>query len=157
MKIKSHALGALTAHGTDGRRHLLHRRRALRAALDTLFQRLDVLCGGVRTALFNHRAGLVDNWLRHVQDVRDLHEAFLSTLPPEHRVNALVELNVLEQARNVCRTTVVQDAWQRAQPLTVHGWIYGLKDGLIRDLGMNVSRADDLMPRYAAALEALAS
>ncbi len=112
-------------------------------------------CGGVRTALFNHRAGLVDNWLRHVQDVRDLHEAFLSTLPPEHRVNALVELNVLEQARNVCRTTVVQDAWQRGQQVVVHGWVYGLHNGLLEDLAINAGAADDVAPAYDNALAGL--
>ena len=72
-------------------------------------------CGGIRAAMTNQRAGLVDNWLRHVQDVRDAHEVFLESLPEDSRVDALVELNVLEQARNVCRTTVVADAWHRGQ------------------------------------------
>ena len=79
-------------------------------------------CGGVRAAMENRRAGLVDNWLRHVQDVRDLHDGFLAGLHESLRVDALVELNVLEQARNVCRTTVVADAWQRGQSVVVHGW-----------------------------------
>ncbi|MBI5255068.1 MAG: carbonate dehydratase [Burkholderiales bacterium] len=110
-------------------------------------------CGGVRTALFNHRAGLVDNWLRHVQDVRDQHLAFLDPLEPAQRVNALVELNVLEQARNVCRTSIVQDAWQRGQEVVVHGWVYGLHNGLLEDLTLTVSHADQVGPAYENALQ----
>jgi len=91
-------------------------------------------CGGVRAALEDQRHGLVDNWLRHIQDVRDVHEATLAALPPEERLDRLCELNVGEQVVNVARTTVVQDAWARGQPLSVRGWIYGLKDGLLRDL-----------------------
>ena len=112
-------------------------------------------CGGVKAALERARVGLVDLWLRHVQDVHVRHLRAVDTLPPELRHDRLCELNVIEQVANVAQTVVVQDAWQRGQPLTVHGWIYGLKNGLIRDLGMNVSRPDDLMPRYVTALEAL--
>jgi carbonic anhydrase len=91
-------------------------------------------CGGVRAALQDERHGLVDNWLRHIQDVRDLHAPALAALPPAERLDRLCELNVMEQVVNVARTTVVQDAWSRGQPLTVRGWIYGLRDGLLRDL-----------------------
>lgn len=112
-------------------------------------------CGGVKAALERARVGLVDLWLRHVQDVHVRHLQAVDELPPELRHDRLCELNVIEQVANVVQTVVVQDAWRRGQRLTVHGWIYGLQDGLIRDLGVNVSRHDDLMPRYVAALEAL--
>jgi len=114
-------------------------------------------CGGVKAALERQRVGLVDIWLRHVRDVHDKHVAAVDALPPEKQQDRLCELNVLEQVANVCQTFVVQDAWQRGQPLTVHGWIYGLKDGLMRDLGLTVRRQEDFAPRYAAALDALAS
>ncbi len=112
-------------------------------------------CGGIRAAMNNQRAGLVDNWLRHVQDVRDAHEDFLASLPEGHRVDALVELNVLEQARNVCRTTVVADAWQRGQSVVVHGWVYGLHNGLLQDMCITSSSSDEVTPAYARALAAL--
>ena len=112
-------------------------------------------CGGVKAALERARVGLVDLWLRHVQDVHVRHLQAVDGLPPELRHDRLCELNVIEQVANVAQTVVVQDAWRRGQRLTVHGWIYGLQDGLIRDLGMNVSRPEDLMPRYVAALDAL--
>jgi carbonic anhydrase len=112
-------------------------------------------CGGVQAALRGERIGLVDIWLRHVQDVRDKHLADLRSLADEAQQDRLCELNVLEQAANICQTHVVQDAWQRGQPLTVHGWIYGLKDGLVHDLGLTVRRSEDLLPRYGAALAAL--
>jgi carbonic anhydrase len=112
-------------------------------------------CGGVRAALNNQRAGLVDNWLRHVQDVRDAHEAFLASLPEPLQVDALVELNVLEQARNVCRTTVARDAWQRGQAVVVHGWVYGLDNGLLEDLCITAASAEDVMPAYDRALKLL--
>ncbi|MGL1834011.1 carbonate dehydratase [Rhodocyclaceae bacterium SMB388] len=114
-------------------------------------------CGGVKAALDRARVGLVDLWLRHVQDVHVRHVKVVDALPPELRYDRLCELNVIEQVANVAQTVVVQDAWQRGQHLTVHGWIYGLKNGLIRDLGMNVSRSEELMPHYVAALEALGS
>jgi len=112
-------------------------------------------CGGVKTALNRERAGLVDIWLRHVRDVHEKHLALIDGLPAERRHDRLCELNVLEQVANVCQTFVVQDAWARGQPLTVHGWIYGLQDGLMRDLGFTVHRCADLPGQYAAALEAL--
>ena len=110
-------------------------------------------CGGVLAALRNDKLGLIDNWLRHVQDVRDVHRARLDSLATEaERHEWLCELNVVEQAANVCRTTVVQDAWARGQELTVHGLIYGLKDGLLRDLGMRVSGPEELDARREEAL-----
>jgi carbonic anhydrase len=112
-------------------------------------------CGGVKAALTNQRAGLVDNWLRHVQDVRDQHRAFLEQLDPALRVNALCELNVLEQSRNVCRTTIVEDAWRRGQSVTVHGWVYGLHNGLLGDLSLTVSNSEQMQDAYLAALAAL--
>lgn len=112
-------------------------------------------CGGIRAAMTNQRAGLVDNWLRHVQDVRDLQEEFLNGLDENLRVDALVELNVLEQARNVCRTTVVTDAWQRGQSVVVHGWVYGLDNGLLQDMRITVANSDEMAGAYALALQAL--
>ena len=113
-------------------------------------------CGGVRAALRGDRHGLVDNWLRHVQDVRDKHESLLKSLDNEvERSDRLCELNVIEQVLNVCHSMIVQDAWNRDQKLTVHGWIYGLKDGLMRDLGLTVSASEDLDERYRTALAAL--
>ena len=112
-------------------------------------------CGGVKAALNNLRVGLADNWLRHIQDVRNTHRAFLEQVPQERRVDALVELNVLEQARNVCRTTIVEDAWQRGQEVVIHGWVYGLHDGLLEDLRITVSKPQDIEPAYERALEAL--
>ena len=113
-------------------------------------------CGGVGAALKKERIGLVDIWLRHVQDVHAKHAGNVNRLPPENRHDRLCELNVLEQVINVCQTYVVQDAWRRGQSLTVHGWIYGLKDGLMHDLGITVHRPEDLQARYDAALQALA-
>jgi carbonic anhydrase len=109
-------------------------------------------CGGVRAAMTNQRSGLVDNWLRHVQDVRDTHEGFLAGLHESLQVNALVELNVLEQARNVCRTTVVSDAWHRGQLVVVHGWVYGLHNGLLEDLKITATSADGVGLAYDTAL-----
>ena len=109
-------------------------------------------CGGVRAAMNNLRLGLVDNWLRHVQDVRDAHEGFLAGLHESLQVNALVELNVLEQARNVCRTNIVTDAWTRGQPVVVHGWVYGLHNGLLEDLALTVNSADQIGLAYDTAL-----
>ncbi len=98
-------------------------------------------CGGVLAALRDDRLGLVDNWLRHVQDVRWKHQAELDALPDERaRHRRLCELNVMEQVTNVSQTTVVRDAWARGQPLAVHGFIYGLEDGLLRDLEITVTQ-----------------
>ena len=100
-------------------------------------------CGGVLAALRDERLGLIDNWLRHVQDVRWKHSLELDALPTEtERHDRLCELNVIEQVVNVSQTTVVRDAWARGQRLAVHGWVYGLKDGLIRDLGISVDRVE---------------
>jgi len=97
-------------------------------------------CGGVRAALDEQSHGLIDNWLRHVQDVGDAHAAELSAIPEgEARVNRLCELNVLAQVENVSRTTVVREAWARGQSLAIHGWIYGLVDGRLHDLDATVS------------------
>lgn len=107
-------------------------------------------CGGVRAALEGTKLGLIDNWLRHVQDVRQKHAAHLEGVPAGARVDRLCELNVLEQALNVCETTIVQDAWDRGQSLTVHAWIYGLDDGLIHDLEFDVdspAEAEQVMAR----------
>jgi carbonic anhydrase len=109
-------------------------------------------CGGVKAALHDLRLGLVDNWIRHVKDVRQAHQALLEQIDPEHRVDALVELNVLEQARNVCDTTVVQDAWTRGQEVVVHGWVYGLHNGLLQDLKITAGCHEDVAAAYAAAL-----
>lgn len=99
-------------------------------------------CGGVKAAMSNLQFGLIDNWLRHVQDVFHDHEEELAKIEDENdRVDRLCELNVIEQVRNVGRTTIVQSAWQRGQELVVHGWIYGLQDGLLRDLGVTIDNA----------------
>ena len=112
-------------------------------------------CGGVIAALEGRRVGLADNWLRYVQDVRDRHADWLATLPADARIDALGELNVLEQARHVAETTVVSDAWSRGQELVVHGWFYGLQNGLLEDLSFTVCGLDDLERRYAEAIAAL--
>jgi carbonic anhydrase len=110
-------------------------------------------CGGVQAAYRCQRVGLADNWLRHVQDVREKHDACLCTLSDDTaRTAKLCELNVVEQAANVCATTVVQDAWARGQELTVHGWIYGLRDGLLRDLKVSAGSAEEASAAYKTAL-----
>ena len=97
-------------------------------------------CGGVRAAYLRSSLGLIDNWLRHVQDVCDQHAALVEAAGDEEaRVNRLCELNVAAQVRHVCQTTIVSDAWRRKQPLSVHGWIYDLRDGLLRDLRCTVT------------------
>jgi len=96
-------------------------------------------CGGVKAALENAKLGLIDNWLRHVQDVRQQHAAEIDALAPPLQLDRLCELNVLAQARHVGETTIVQDALARRQPVQVHAWIYGLQDGLLRDLGSGAS------------------
>jgi carbonic anhydrase len=109
----------------------------------------------VQAALEHQRVGLADLWLRHVQDVHVKHLARVDGLPEEKRHDRLCELNVLEQVINVSRSIVVQDAWQRGQDVTIHGWIYGLKDGLIRDLGLTINAPDHIPERYEAALATL--
>lgn len=111
-------------------------------------------CGGVLAALRDGRSGLIDNWLRHVQDVRRAHQAELDELETEAaRHDRLCELNVIEQVANVSQTTVVRDAWARGQAVAVHGWIYGLRDGLLHDLRINVTGASEL-PESADAARA---
>ncbi|MES2129993.1 MAG: carbonate dehydratase [Pseudomonadota bacterium] len=111
-------------------------------------------CSGVHAAMINRRVGLADNWLRHVQDVQQKHERYLgdALMSERDRADRLCELNVIEQVVNTAQTTVVQDAWERGQDVSVHGWVYGLRDGLLRDLGMTVSGADDLAPALATRL-----
>lgn len=111
-------------------------------------------CGGVGAAWRHEPSGLVDNWLRHVEDVAARHAEALHGLEESAAVDRLAELNALEQAHNVCRTTIVQDAWQRGQPLTVHGWIYGLSDGLLRDLRFAVASAEEVDEVYRRAVAA---
>lgn len=109
-------------------------------------------CGGVLAALRDDKLGLADNWLRHVQDVRRKHAAQLNAIATEHqRHDRLCELNVIEQVVNVSQTTIVRDAWARGQALAVHGWIYGLQNGLLRDLGMCVTSEAELFARYEVA------
>ncbi len=132
----------------------------LQFAIDVLKVKHIIICGhygcsGVHAALTNRRVGLADNWLRHVQDVQQKHEKYLGeVMPTQARADRLCELNVTEQVINVAQTTVVRDAWERGQPLSIHGWVYGLQDGLLRDLGMNVSKIEELAPRLAARLAA---
>jgi len=110
-------------------------------------------CGGVAAALESHKLGLIDNWLRHIRDVRQKHASVLDAIgDPQQQLDRLCELNVIEQAWNVCHTTIVQDAWEDGHELAVHGWIYGLKDGLLRDLNLCISGADDLSEIYRLAV-----
>ena len=110
-------------------------------------------CSGVHAALTDKRVGLADNWLRHVKDVHQKHERYLGDLiPTPKRQDRLCELNVIEQVVNVCQTTSVQDAWSRGQTVTVHGWVYDLKDGLVRDMGISIASFDELEQRYSAVL-----
>lgn len=113
-------------------------------------------CSGVRAALSNERIGLSDNWLRHVQDVREQHDAALGGIADQaQRVDRLCELNVLEQVTHVCQTSIVRDAWERGQPLEIHGWVYGLSNGLVRDLEFTVADGVEAQARYREALAAL--
>lgn len=111
-------------------------------------------CGGVSAALNNNRLGLADNWLRHVQDVRDRHQDYLTTIDdPTQRHDRLCELNVMQQVVNVCQTTVLREAWERGQRVTVHGWCYGLSDGIIRDLSVSSDCRDEALERFRDASE----
>jgi carbonic anhydrase len=112
-------------------------------------------CGGVQAALSNIRLGLIDNWLRHVQDVVQKHSAFLNQTSEELRAEKLCELNVIEQVLNVCQTTIVQEAWEHGQELNVHGWIYGLNDGLLRDLNICITNKDERSSIYQSAIDTI--
>jgi carbonic anhydrase len=105
-------------------------------------------CAGVAAALTNRRMGLADNWLRHVQDIRLKHATHLETFPEDRRADRLSELNVIEQVVNVCQSTVVRDAWDRGQDLTVHGWTYSVRDGLINDPHISIANPDEIRPAY---------
>jgi carbonic anhydrase len=110
-------------------------------------------CGGIKAAMENSQLGLIDNWLRHVQDVLHQHEASLARFEDKSvRLDRLCELNVIEQVLNVARMTIVQNAWQRGQELVVHGWIYGLQDGLLRDLGVTIDNAEGITAAYKTAI-----
>lgn len=112
-------------------------------------------CGGVQAAMENLQLGLIDNWLRHVQDVMHNHAGSLAGLSDTtQRLDRICELNVIEQVLNVGRTTIVQNAWSRGQELAVHGWIYGIEDGLLRDLGMCITNQAELMAAYEKAVRA---
>ncbi len=130
-------------------------------AVDVLAVKHIIVCGhygcsGVGAALRGDRVGLADNWLRHVKDVGELHAAKLSLLESDTaRHDRLCELNVIEQVTHVCQTSILQDAWARGQNLTVHGWIYSLHDGLLRNLNTMVQRGNDPAAARAKALAAL--
>lgn len=136
----------------------------LQFAIDVLKVKHVIVCGhygcsGVHAALTGRRVGLADNWLRHVMDVHQKHEKYLGeVLPVKERLDRLCELNVIEQVVNVCQTTIIQDAWERGQEVAIHGWVYGIQDGLLSELGMTISSPDMLAPhlersmaRYQAA------
>ena len=110
-------------------------------------------CGGVMAALHGQRIGLADNWIRHIQDVRDRHRGLLDNMAPGKRADALVDLNVIEQVVNVCVSTVMVDAWAKGQKVTIHGWTYGVHDGLLQDLQMSVASTDSIEPLYRAAIQ----
>ena len=113
-------------------------------------------CSGVRTALRGDRIGLSDNWLRHLQDVRQIHRKTIERAEGEiEAANRLSELNVIEQVNNVCQTTIARDAWERGQELSVHGWIYGLHDGRLHDLNTTITSFDEVQPVYDNAIAAL--
>lgn len=114
-------------------------------------------CGGVLAALEGMRVGLADNWIRHVSDVRDRHRDLIASMEPQWRHDVLCELNAIEQVVNVAQSTVMLDAWGRGQKVTLHGWCYGLKDGLIKDLHMSVDSTEGLESLYKAAIAGVAA
>lgn len=129
-------------------------------AVDILKVRHIIVCGhygcsGVRATLRRERIGISDNWLAHVQDVRHKHQQLLGEKHDDAACDRLCELNVIEQVMNVCRTTIVRDAWDRGQSLMVHGWIYGIQDGLLRDLKVAIENQEEIEPAYQAAMAAL--
>ena len=113
-------------------------------------------CGGVKAALHDNRTGLTDNWLRHVQDVRDRHESILDAIDDgDEKVDRLCELNAMQQVVNVCQTSVLREAWARGQSVTVHGWCYSLQNGLITDLKVSANSREEAMERYRDAVDAM--
>lgn len=110
-------------------------------------------CGGVKAALLDLRVGLADNWLRHVRDVADRHYKRMQRVPEARKLDALCELNAIEQVVNVAQSTVMQDAWSRGQDVTLHGWVYGISDGLVNDMRMTCGSNAELLPVYKQALE----
>lgn len=112
-------------------------------------------CGGVQAALNDVSLGLIDNWLRHLQDVRDLHTARLTGLPAQKRWELLCALNVIEQVRSLAQTTVVREAWKRGQKVRLHGWIYELRDGLLRDLSCSMADVTEVAAHHQAAVSLL--
>lgn len=111
-------------------------------------------CGGVRAAMQNREYGLIDNWLRHLKDIYQRHSSILDSIEDEHsRFDHFCELNVIEQVYNVCHTTIVQGAWRRGQDLAVHGWIYGVGDGLLKDLNLCITTADEIQALYRMAVQ----
>jgi len=110
-------------------------------------------CAGVKAALEGARIGLADNWIRHIQDVRDRHRVLLNSLPEELRADALCELNVTEQVVNVAVSTVMEDAWTRGQSVAIHGWAFGVHDGLLQDLGMTIDGIKPIESLYKAAVQ----
>jgi len=130
-------------------------------AVDILKVRHIIVCGhygcsGVRAAFRRERIGLSDNWLRHVQDVRQKHEHRLAEAGADAAAgDRLCELNVIEQVAHVCQTTIVRDAWERGQELAIHGWVYGLQDGLLRDLNTTVVETQDPQAVYQTAIAAV--
>tara|TARA_B110000879_G_C11174379_1_gene515184 strand:- start:1724 stop:2380 length:657 start_codon:yes stop_codon:yes gene_type:complete len=114
-------------------------------------------CGGVTASVKNEKlGGLIDNWLLHVQDVQDVHRAAIDHNSQEKMIiDQVCELNVIEQVSNVARTSIVADAWNRGQELMIHGWIYGMKDGLLKDLDVNISNAEELRTKYNQAIDGI--
>lgn len=110
-------------------------------------------CSGVQAAMEGARIGLADNWIRHIQDVRDRHRVMLESFSPEVRNDALCELNVAEQVVNVAVSTVMVDAWSRGQKVTIHGWAFGVQDGLLQDLGLTVDGSKSLDALYRATVQ----
>ncbi len=138
-------------------------------ALSTIQYAVDVLkvehvivcghygCGGVQAAMDDSRVGLADNWIQHIRDVRDRHHEHLGALPEQERSARLCELNVIEQVAHVAVSTVLMDAWSKGQSVSVHGWIYGIRDGLVKDLNVTMSASAEIQPQRAAAIRALTS
>ena len=110
-------------------------------------------CAGVRAALQGTRIGLADNWLRHIRDLKLRHRKRIDHLPPEQQEDVLCEINVIEQVGNVALSTVLQDAWERGQQVTVHGWVYGLRDGLLKDLRVSMDNPDTVVDAFRTAIK----